>query len=177
MPSASALCTRVRAAVVFWKINSKKRFSCEHVCKLSRFFCRLLTLSRVLQCILKTLQNRSEKLKSTTWSKQNWLSVDVYSGFWKVHTESTTKPQTFELEHVRGPIHSTKTEVRMNTCHQTRRRVRFWAKNALNASRAGGHALNLGKQSVWAKSEPGVADSKTALHGQGTLTQRGSDDG
>ena len=70
MPSASTLWTRVRATVVFSNLISKKRFSCEHVCKLSRFFSGILNLSRVLQCILKALQNRSEKLKSVPWSTQ-----------------------------------------------------------------------------------------------------------
>ena len=48
VPSASALCTRVRATVVFSNLISKKRFSFEHVCKLSRFLGRLLTFSWVL---------------------------------------------------------------------------------------------------------------------------------
>ena len=55
---------------VFSKLNSRNRFSCEHVCKPLRFFGGLLTLSRVLQCVLKALQNRSEKFKSHFGSTQ-----------------------------------------------------------------------------------------------------------
>ena len=48
---ASTLCTRVRARVLFQKRFQRKRFSCEHVSKLSRFSGELLNLSGVLHCI------------------------------------------------------------------------------------------------------------------------------
>ena len=67
---ASTLCTRVRARVLFLNRFQRKRFSCEHVSKLSRFSGELLNLSGVLQCIFKTLQKRSDTLKSAFRSIQ-----------------------------------------------------------------------------------------------------------
>ena len=42
----------------------------------------------------------------------------------------------------------------------------FWTKNALNANRAGGHAWNPEKRSVWAKWTPTLPEGKTALSSQ-----------
>ena len=68
--SAGVLRTHVRVTVVFQNSISKKRPSCEHVCKVSRFRKRFSSFVRLLLCFLKALQNRSEKLKSTPWSTQ-----------------------------------------------------------------------------------------------------------
>ena len=79
--SAGVLRTRVRATVVFQNSISKKRPSCEHVCKVSRFRKRFSNFARLLQCFLKALQNRSEKLKTTFPRTQFWVSVRFYSAF------------------------------------------------------------------------------------------------
>ena len=79
--SAGVLRTRVRATVVFQNSISKKRPSCEHVCKVSRFRNRFSNFARLLQCFLKALQNRSEKLKTTFPRTQFWVSVGFYSAF------------------------------------------------------------------------------------------------
>ena len=75
------------------------------------------------------------------------------------------KPADFCTRGRQGPIHSRKTEVWRTHVRQTRRRARVWAKNALNASRPRGHAINLEKRSVWATWVPGVPDWKTAGSG------------
>ncbi len=62
-PIARVLCTRVRATVVFQKSVSKKRLSAETVRKTTPLSDHFDTFCRVLQCFLKALQNRSEKLK------------------------------------------------------------------------------------------------------------------
>ena len=70
VPIARVLCTRVRATVVFQKSVSKKRVSAETVRKTAHMSDHIGSFCRVLQCFLEALQNRSEKLKSTTWSTQ-----------------------------------------------------------------------------------------------------------
>ena len=92
---ARRFCTRVRATSVFQKSISKKRFSCEHVCKISRLKGRIMTLSRVLQCFLKVLQNRSEKLKNAFPRAIISILLGLYNHFRTTHTIFTIKLQTF----------------------------------------------------------------------------------
>ena len=93
---ARAFCTRVRATSVFQKSISKKRFSCEHVCKKSNLKGRFLTLSRVLQCFLKVLQNRSEKLKNAFPKAIIAILLGVFIDFQTSNTIFAIKLQTFE---------------------------------------------------------------------------------
>ena len=92
---ARRFCTRVRATSVFQKLISKKRFSCEHVCKISRLKGRIMTLSRVLQCFLKVLQNRSEKLKNAFPRAMIQYYWDIFNGFRITRTIFTIKLQAF----------------------------------------------------------------------------------
>ena len=94
---AVALCTRVRTTVVFSKSISKKRFSSEHVCKVSSLKCRISILSRLLQYFLKVLQNRGEKLKNVFSRAFCARLVGKNSDFRTAHTIFTTKLQTFEV--------------------------------------------------------------------------------
>ena len=94
---AVALCTRVRTTVVFSKQISKKRFSSEHVCKVSSLKCRISILSRLLQYFLKVLLNRSEKLKNIFSRAFCARLVGKFSDFRTAHIIFTTKLQTFEV--------------------------------------------------------------------------------
>ena len=95
MAIARIFCTRVRATVVFPKAILKKRFSCEHVCKISRLKGRIMTLSRVLQCFLKVLQNRSEKLKNAFQRAIISILLGFLSDFRSTHTILIINMQTF----------------------------------------------------------------------------------
>ena len=75
------LCTRVRATIVFQKSISKKRFSAETVRKTAPLSDHSGSFCRVLQCFLKALQNRSEKLKMAFRSTQFSISEGFYSAF------------------------------------------------------------------------------------------------
>ena len=88
---AVALCTRVRTTVVFSKQISKKRFSSEHVCKVSSLKCRISILSRLLQYFLKVLQNRSEKLNNLFSRAFCARLIGKNSDFRTAHTTFTTK--------------------------------------------------------------------------------------
>ena len=64
--------------------------------KVPRLKCRIWTLSRDLQCFLKVLQNRSEKLKSDIPSAILSISLGFYNDFRIVDTFFTINLQTFE---------------------------------------------------------------------------------
>ena len=78
--------------------TSKFSFSCEHVCKVSLLKARISILSRLLQCFLKVLQNRSEKLKNAFPKTRNAILLGVFSDFQTSHTIFTIKLQTFEVQ-------------------------------------------------------------------------------
>ena len=113
---ATVLYTRVRTTVVFSKLTFKTELLVRDVCKISRLRNRNVILSLLLQCFLKALQNRSEKLK-TTFSKACFRdhNFEFQQGFivlfkWP-HTESTIKLDTSRGWATQGPNESTKTVV------------------------------------------------------------------
>ena len=67
------------------------------MCKVSLLKARISILSRLLQCFLKVLQNRSEKLKNAFPKTRNAILLGVFSDFQTSHTIFTIKLQTFEV--------------------------------------------------------------------------------
>ena len=67
------------------------------MCKISRLKGRIMTLSRVLQCFLKVLQNRSEKLKNTFPRAIIAILLGVFNDFQTSNTFFTIKLQTCEV--------------------------------------------------------------------------------
>ena len=113
--------------------------------------------------------DQSDRTISTLSRCLQWFSKSAHKKYYKT--------ADFWDRGVRGPIRSRKTEVWRAQGRQTAARTRFWAENASNASRVGGDAINIEKRSVWATWAPSGPERKTALRSQGSLTQRGSDDG
>ena len=92
---ATVLYTRVRTTVVFSKLTFKTELLVRDVCKISRLRNRIVILSRLLQCFLKVLQNRSEKLKNAFPRARIAILLGVFSDFQTSHTIFTIKLQTF----------------------------------------------------------------------------------
>ena len=67
------------------------------MCKVSLLKARISILSRLLQCFLKVLQNRSEKLKNAFPKTRNAILLGVFNDFQTSHTIFTIKLQTFEV--------------------------------------------------------------------------------
>ena len=67
------------------------------MCKVSLLKARISILSRLLQCFLKVLQNRSEKLKNAFPRARIAILLGVFSDFQTSHTIFTIKLQTFEV--------------------------------------------------------------------------------
>ena len=67
------------------------------MCKVSLLKARISILSRLLQCFLKVLQNRSEKLKNAFPKARIAILLGVFSDFQTSHTIFTIKLQTFEV--------------------------------------------------------------------------------
>ena len=67
------------------------------MCKVSLLKARISILSRLLQCFLKVLQNRSEKLKNAFPRARIAILLGVFSDFQTSHTIFTIKLQTCEV--------------------------------------------------------------------------------